>query len=296
MSIKQYISPNTQRKPGNILAGKKGPKVGNWMAKQIVGRNEQASQFHGHAYYYYQRITQGHLCSCHQGGIPDGHCQLCYGTGWIGGYHKWGTQLSVFDVNKFHTLTGKVDLTTRLNLNTRPNGWTLTGSGTGYIYWELDVGRWFYVDNTHVLKQGDVKIQWYSADDWHDINTFSGSGRVKFRAVLSGKNNIRPLFFGMWIRTQILKDLKVKINIPRIETTRELNQWGFFDSANQLQLWFAGNYIQNIRQQDWFYNINEGSRWKITSLNPNKVYKYLTSWDINTRLVQPFDIISNFPK
>ena len=296
MTIQQYNNPNTITRPGNVLAGRKSKKVARWMARQIEERNIQAVNFHPEDYYFYQQKQYGRLCSCHEAGIPDGMCSLCYGEGWVGGYNKWGTQTFVFDVTHFHVLSQQAVVASTIDYYLRPDGWTTENPGIGIIHWEMDLGQWLTIDALKIIKQGNILIQWRGSDDWYDLNkiTFDQRGLTKFRAILNGGDG-KPVFIGMFLRFNIVKDTKVKINIPQYSEGRQVNEFGFYDSADTLNFWLPGKYIQKIGARDWWYGLEEGTRWRNITQKSNKVFRYLLSWDITTRLVQDFEGISQFP-
>lgn len=297
MTVQNYNNPNTITRPGNVLAGRKGKIVAEWMAQQIEERNQQAVSFHPQEYYFYQQKQYGRLCSCHEAGIPDGLCPICFGEGWVGGYNKWGTQTFVFDTTHFHVLTEQAKLASSINFDLRTDSWTLESSGIGYIYWEMDVGQWSTIDVIRIIKNNNVIVQWKGNDKWFTLNklTFDQKGKVQFRAILNGDLG-RPIFTGIFLRFNTLLDTTIKINIPLISESRQVNEYGFYDSFDTINFWLPGKYLQRIGSRDWWYSLEEGTRWRNINQKPNKVFRYTLSWDITTRLVQPIEGIYQFPQ
>lgn len=48
--------------------------------------------------------------------------------------------------------------------------------------------------------------------------------------------------------------------------------------------------------EDWFFNHQDGFKWKVVSIDPLKPRNYILSTDMSVMKVQPFDPLHSFPR
>ena len=73
-----------------------------------------------------------------------------------------------------------------------------------------------------------------------------------------------------------------------------LREWGVTDDWQEQHFW-TDNTLRSITTEDWVAAINENTRWKINGVNEFAPEDLLVSWDLDTRLIHPYEALSFYP-
>lgn len=268
----------------------------------IARKSQNASNVDPFYYEYFQRMKTGRRCSCFDvESEPSGVCKVCYGTGIVGGYNKRGTRTEVFDVT--YPNVRCANTTPDYNNPTRPVFWSLIKSS---VYGTLEFDIWLktnvgIVDVLHIMDyqpQG-TEIKYYikspSDLDFEELTEKSlgvrlGQNKLQFKVTMKRVSPSAPLpkLIGIRMAYRVLPRTEVRVNIPRTEENLTLEELGIIQSFSSKNFWIDTT-LRNISTEDWFYNVLDGTRWKVTSVSDNKPMGILTSWDVTCRLVQNFE-------
>lgn len=262
---------------------------------------------------YFNRLTYGRTCSCWSDveTEPDDGCGICFGTGYVTGFKKWGTVWECLDTTAQCTM---VNIAPDYDRQARPVPLTLiNGAVRGYIEWTVQLRA-----NTGALDmlrlgasqpQGTrVTVQVRTTTEVSFTNV-TGKSQVEDRLVDSDgrpntlvfRVNIRrapkaksPAFSFLHLRYRTRDDLKVVVDIPRDNESITLSEMGVYDSWQVLQMVF-GNKLRNLNTRDFFVRVRDGKRWKLTELTPFKPLGHLAGFDGTARLVQQFEPYARVP-
>lgn len=292
--------------------------LGYWVGKIADGktlpamrrRNLEAELGDPIDLWYYQPIAAGRRCSCVGTGTPKGQCYVCWKTGKVGGYKKWGTEHWVLDA----TLPGL--RLTDVTLQTTTNGPALLTLGEGRVRGYIHAtgstqGCWGPVDclwSKH--DEGEGSLQWWirtpSQTTWQVLTTssltslFSTPQRFEIKGCLLRPSETArsPKVGCLVIRIKRRPDatLLLRANRPRNERSMSLAEMGLLDEWSSARLWINAGHLPNLTSEDWCYSHFDGFKWKIISVDPLEPRGYKLSWDVSVMKVQPFDPLNRFPK
>ena len=69
------------------------------LVPQLAQMNSNAVNSDRRDIFFYRKKTVGRTCSCvNENGQAEGQCQICFKTGIVGGFDKFGTHTEVFDI------------------------------------------------------------------------------------------------------------------------------------------------------------------------------------------------------
>jgi len=299
------IAQNTEQKqnyPHEIARDQMVPK--------IVDRNLDAINVDPHLFHFYQRKQMGRRCSCYNVETsPDGLCQVCWGTGIVGGYTKWGTVDHVIDVTA--PKVNAVNVLPSFDQQIRPVMFVLANTATsGYIQTRINITSNSGILDAlqiipHNIKQGNkviayvkrsTDLTWTELDDPDILEGMLDASFLDFRVVLwraSPESEI-PFLSHIMLRYRLRENISIKGDIPRVPESQTLAEFGLFDSFSAITIWTA-NEPSVVTTEDFFHEISTGRRWKIIESNPNTPEGILTSHDLQARLVQRFEAYSRVP-
>lgn len=305
MPIKQYIEKREKIRDGHEIFGDNPRTIAKKLVEQIKIKNKVAINVDRRRFYYFQRKrpSGGRRCSCW--GIetsPDGFCQVCYATGVVGGYDKYGCITEIVDVT--HENISLVNVLPDYNLHTRPVMWSLLPTAVkGYLEVEVPIQKNNGVLDALViarqLKPGgrvDALIKSSGDADFVPLTKSALETRLGVTSILlkvelsrSTPEDHRPILSHIMLRYRIKKDIEVLADIPREEEAWSLAELGTLASYSTIQL-FVSHDLTNLSTEDFFHEIRTGRRFKPISVNPNRPFETLTSWDLSCRIVQQFDV------
>lgn len=257
---------------------------------------------------YFQPLASGRQCSCWgTNSSPSGACRVCYKTGIVGGYSKYGTDAWVLDA------THPELKMSNLKLLTAKEGPVLFGLDDQATKGELIVTGWFSGSGSIDVLESllweetgriSISIRTPAATTWLEARTATVDSllatpqrfdiRVTFdRPSLSAAT---PLFAKLLIRRHLndTDSTEVKANRPRGTHAMALTDIGVLDEWTS-ERWWLDATLQNLTSNDWFYDRANAVRWKIVDTEKFAPQNYLLSWDATVRKVQDFEPIIFFP-
>lgn len=285
----------------DVLVDNAQEQVRTVLAPKIAQLSRNALNVMPMPFIYFQKLNAGRRCSCF--GVnddPNARCPICYGVGLVGGYVKRGTRTVVVDVTAQNVRC--VNVAPNYQRPTRPIGFTLLDSAVyGYVDVELDMQRSVGLDDLTVLKHAEANsycepyIRVPTDSDWvalteQNLKVRLGHQRIQLRIVFRrmGPKDPLPTLAGIRITTKLIPDGVVKVDVPRVNESKTLQDFGLQDTWST-QNFFIDSQLKNIATQDFFYNVLDGSRWKVVEVKSNVVAGINTSWDVVCRLVQTYE-------
>jgi hypothetical protein len=276
---------------------------------RIVDRNLDAVAVDRVHFYFYQRNKVGRRCSCWSVETsPDGLCQVCWGTGIVGGYTKWGTVEHILDVS--HPIVNTVNVLPAFDQQTTPVMYVLANTATkGYLETRIDL-----TSNTgvldllqvipHNIQSGNSIVGLVKKNTELNFVELNGDNvearldatHLDIRIELTRENPESPIpfFSHMLMRYRIRDDVRIQADIPRQAESMTLAEFGVYDSFSSIQIWTTLEPMK-VTTEDFFHKIDDGKRFKVTESQPNKPLGWSTSHDLQARLVQKFEAYARIP-
>jgi len=260
---------------------------------------------------FFQRKLTGRRCSCFIiEASPDAGCQVCFGTGIVGGYTKFGTVDFTIDVT--HPGLRTVGIRPLPELLARPVLLGLDdGALDGYIEVDVDIRQntgdvdfWNLVVRTTSLTQFNsitASVRTKDESDFVPITYESLNSRIGQQALVFRFNFHRdtlsdsnPIFSQFFLRAKLIDDLVVRVDIPRDRESITLAEFGIYDSWQTIQAYFD-NTMPRIGVEDFLFRCRDQELWKVVDASPNRPLNILTSHDTTLRLIQTFEPYVNVP-
>jgi len=311
MSLRYYHEYRTEEQDGSQVLDVNHHEVArDQLVPRIIKRNRQAVLTDPHWFYYFQRRRTGRRCSCFRVETsPDGLCQVCFGTGIVGGYRKFLTVDEWFD----STYPGSRSVNVIQNFadGTRPVMFTLNRAATiGYV--EFD---W------------RIKPSIRQTDLFQVVARNLGTTRSTVRAFIKGPldhafvpmtnltinerlcghtatlrvtlerlavSDPPPVLSHVYIRHCLCPETRVRMDIPRVSQSITLAEYGVFDSFTTLSGWMADE-VKQVGTEDFFKKVEDGTLWKTIESQPNRPLLQNTSHDLTLRLLQSYERYQRFP-
>lgn len=273
---------------------------------RIIKRNRQAILVDPHYFYFFQRKRTGRRCSCFQVETsPDSLCQVCFGTGLVGGYEKFGTASEWFDST--YNGTRAVNVIPNWSDATRPVMFRLVdGARIGYVEFDWQIRPSVRVtDLFQVISRtgGTVRalIRTASESDFvvmseTTINERLGSHRATIRVEMSrtSTSDPTPLLSHVFVRYRLMNETRIRMDIPRQTESITLAEYGVFDSFTTITGWVTDE-VKTVGTEDFFKRLEDGTMWKSIESQPNRPLLHNTSHDVTLRLIQSFENYQRFP-
>lgn len=285
----------------DILVDNAQEQVRTVLAPKIAQLSRNALNVMPMPFLYFQKLNSGRRCSCF--GVnddPNARCALCYGVGLVGGFIKRGTRTVVVDVTAANVRC--VNVAPNYQRPTRPIGFTLLDSAVyGYLDVDLDIQRSVGLDDLTILKHAELNcycepyLRVPTDTDWvplteSNLKVRLGHTKIQVRVVFRrmGPKDPLPTLAGIRVTTKLIPDGTVKVDVPRVNESKTLQDFGLQDTWST-QNFFIDAQLKNIATQDFFYNVLDGSRWKVVEVKSNVIAGINTSWDVVCRLVQTYE-------
>lgn len=266
----------------SVVRDQLAPRMAQLSANAILSDRE--------AFFYYKRKKNGRRCSCFQDeSNPDSDCRICYGTGFVGGYDKFGTHQEIVDF----TLPYIVAVGCDLDYNNRAVAFE--GQKGSYIEAEIDLPKNAKAIDTYYLGCDNSAFFRVEASNGSttkvinsgaDLEEFLGN---KFKVKI---HFLKPGYFKfLMIRARILDDLRVYADLANNSEAPSLDMFGEYESLSEIDVTFAGTFVSYVGNKDLMYRLSDGSRLKITSSQANIVSGTLVSLDVRARFLISMDKI-----
>lgn len=310
MMLKQHRETRTSEHDGSeVLQDNHRQVADKQLIPRIIKRNRQAILVDPHYFDFFQRKKQGRRCSCFAvESSPDGLCQVCFGTGIVAGYEKFGTLSEVFDVT--YPRTRAVNVRQDFASQTRPVMWRLTdGAMKGYVEfdWEIKSSRrkldLFQVICRNTGRCGSVKAFIKTVRETKFVPLTNSSigerlcenkATIRVEVTRTTPEDDHPVFSHVYVRYKLLDETRVRMDVPRQTESVTLAEYGVFDSFTTITGWLTDE-VRKIATEDFFRRAHDNSFWKAIESQPNKPLQQTTSHDVTLRLIQDFENYKRFP-
>lgn len=308
--LRQHYERRSEETDGSEVLQDNHRKVAEeQLVPRIIKRNREAILVDPHFFHYFQRKKQGRRCSCFKiETSPDGLCQVCFGTGVVAGYEKFGAASDVFDTT--YPRMRAVNVQQDFEAGTRPVMFRLIeGAVKGYVEfdWTIrpsrhqldlfqvvsrDVGEHGQV-TAYVKSSRDAAFQLMTRDVLNQmLRETSATIRVELKRDNPDKEH--PVLSHVYIRYLLLDDPRVRMDVPRQSESITLAEYGVFDSFTTITGWITDE-VKTLSTEDFFRRIHDHSFWKAIESQPNRPLQQNTSHDVTLRLVQQFEAYRRFP-
>jgi len=254
---------------------------------------------------FFQRKTNGRRCSCFiVESSPDGQCQICYGTGIVGGYTKFGTVDFTIDVT--HPSLRSLNVRPLYELQARPVLLGLESNSTfGFVEVDIEIRQSLGVTDVFQLVTRTTSITQNNSISafiktelesnfvpvsYDTLNSRVGYQKMTLRFEFRRKtlSDANPIFSHFFARIKLVNDLKVRVDIPRDRESITLAEFGIYDSWQTITAYFD-NTVPKVGVEDFVFRCRDQERWKVVDSSPNRPLNILTSHDTTLRLVQGFE-------
>lgn len=309
MGLKSYREVRTSPTTGTDLKGDAPYQLAQQqLIPQIAKRSRNAVKVNRQDFMFFQRKQAGRRCSCFVvEQSPDGGCGVCFGTGFVGGYDKFGCESEIIDVTRPGLRL--VNVEPNYEAKTRPVLFKLIdGASRGWI--ETDVQLHSNVRLVDVIQSRDsiadrrnakVNILVWSGAAWKPLNdstlsTLLANHRITVRIELSRRllTTESPLFSHLLMRYRKLENPRIIADIPRRRKSIVLEEFGISDRYEVINL-FLADEPRNVATEDFFVLLAEGTRWKVIDESENKPGGILTSHDVTARLINTWESYAQVP-
>lgn len=287
------------------------------IAKQLVAQaikmNSNALSVDTRYFYYYKRRSTGRTCSCMLGEqtTPDGTCNLCYGTGVVGGYDKYGTYADTLDyTTPMLNMSGVIpDYTQRpmlLVLDAQAtSGWVeatfLVRKNAGYVdrLKSIYSSRAGVSSITLTIRESTAPVSAaVPLTDTALTTLITTATSITIRATLTrvSLDAPTPAFSSVYFRYGLLPKPKIQLpgDIPPNTETVNLQEYGFEEQFGITQIVFD-NRVKSYTQDDFLYYPEQDKVFKITEVAPKFALGEYMGFDVNCRIAQQFEIYRKFP-
>ena len=275
---------------------------------RIALRNQIAVETIPTYFYYFQALRGGRRCSCFDIHVsPSDACTACFGTGFVGGYQKYGAHTEVVDVT--HPNITTTNVVPDYSKDTAPKRFTLIdGARHGAIETRVQIGsntgRVDRLIASFFVQAGNSLSAWmkspadqeYVVLNYDNLQARLGNPYVDIRVEFdrSSPENESPYLDSIYLRWGTLKDQLITVNIPRSEKSSMMEELGIFDNWDIQNFWLD-NTIKSVTTDDFMISESGNTRLKIVGKKEMAPQGFLTSWDIQVRLVQPHEPYADVP-
>lgn len=264
--------------------------VKDQLAPRIAQKSANAVLSDRRAFFYYKRKTNGRRCSCFgEETSPDSDCSVCYGTGFVGGYDKYGTHTEIVDFTKPYVFAYDVEF----DYDNRTVGFY--GRKGSYIETEIEFPRnsrdvdTFHlgVDKRELFKVSVVEPMVKEITKPEDLKQFLNLGKIKLKIEFLGD----AYFQFLMTRFKIKDDLVVYADLANFNASPSLDGFGEFEELSEIPLTFAGSQMSMIGNKDLLYRLFDGAKLKVTNSTKNIVAGTLTEVTADARFLLSMDRI-----
>lgn len=268
-------------------------------------------------FWLYTRLRNGRRCNCFKGVSceADGECPICFGTGIVGGYEKFGTHTEMIDttrrVNCVNVIPdfGNPMLPPLFRLdNDSLQGYFETDVEIGYTIGKMDYYNEF-ISNINASAKIKVYVKAldrssdYVVSNTNSIESLltSGSRLLRFKVVFSRSNlsTKSPYLSHIMIRYQRKPSniFTLRADIPPIQNSATWDaNGGSTDSFTSLQIILDPAVFSNYTSDDWLWEVEKNLRWKCYEVEKKRQVTTLTQISLQCNLIQEYETgYQNYP-
>lgn len=268
------------------------------LAPRIQSKSANAVTVDRRNFYLFKRKRTGRRCSCYAiETSPSDACSICYGVGIVGGFDKYGTITEVLDFTSPNLVL--VNVSPNFDEDTRPIYLRLDdGATNGYIEADFQLKANTGVVDTFFLYQPIFNrgIKVYAVSDaitkteiksGKDLEPFLAGSSVTIRIEFTRVAGDKPIISNFVFRYLTRPDIIVFGDIPRASETTALTEIGALDIYTEFSVFFDGKRIRRLDFEDLLYRLEDARRFKVKSVQENRIAGVLTSTDVTVRYVTP---------
>lgn len=269
---------------------------------RVARRNKVAVQGQAVPFYLFQKIAGGRRCSCFSiESSQSSQCRVCYQTGIVGGYEKYGTHLSVFDVT--HPEVRSVNVMPDYMARTKPVKWSLIpGCLAGYLETKIrispNLGIVDELNYDYDLYEGGELTFLIRAPGDADyipltvtaVKQRLGNPWIKFRIEIRRLNSTvtSPKFSFIYFRYQSKQNLSIPFDVTPTDRQKVLEEYGTFDDWQKQNFWTDAT-IRSINPLDFLVSRDNAERWVIQKCRELAPVGIPVAWDVTARLLQYYE-------
>jgi hypothetical protein len=277
---------------------------------QIAAETEQAVKTERVPFHYFRRKRTGRRCSCFQVETsPEGQCQICYGTGFVGGWDMHGCRSEWFDVTRENLRL--VNCKANYNAGTRPVYFTLEDGAT-QAFVDADFPLVRSIKKTQYIQLGVgnkrkgsaiVPLIKAPADSTFvpltedNLNARLGESSLALRIQITRNNTSipSPRLSHLLVRYRLIPKIEMFGDMNLGDNSFELGDLGFFDTFTMLNLVLPKSF-DHVNNEDFLVRQTDQKRFKVTKFQRNAVSGILLSHTVMARLLIPgTDSLIYFP-
>ena len=275
-------------------------------------------------FYLYTRLTSGRRCCCFKGvnQEPKGDCGICFGTGVVGGFEKFGTHTEVIDPSRRCVCVNvKPDITNsmlpvcfRLEDDCL-EGYILSDVEIGNNVGEIDFYKVYtsYLNNnancivyvkaygsddstyyySHIVRNGG-EVTEYKIENRIEELLRQGVRKLTFKIVLR-RTHLEiesPLFSHLYLRYRVRPANEYTL---KCDTTPAQNaalfdiNGGSSNSWTNLTVIADPNVFENYTADDFLYDFERDVKWKIYQVEKKKQVDVVTQIQLEITLLQEYE-------
>lgn len=257
----------------------------------------------------FKKMSFGRVCSCtsQESSSPSDNCNICYGTGFVGGYEKYGTWTEVLDYTRDMDL---INIEPAYDLGITPTLLRLVeGAKKGVISVTIPIranagftDAFDYIDSISDPANSGITIQaresgtntWFPVDAQNtaSLDPMLGAASIDIKVIMTRRSAEvpTPYFQDLKWRYGLVprKMLSLPVDIPRNTEGVSLLDYGFDENFGSLNVSFD-NRVQTLSNGDLLYYVNR-NRWLcITEVQPFQAVDTFIAIDATARFMQTYE-------
>jgi len=285
------------------------------LIKQVAQMTDNALSVDTRWFWYYKRRTVGRKCTCAlaENSTPNNDCTICWGTGIVGGYDKYGTRAETLDT----TFPGLSMINVKTKAAPLPSAFVLEDGATkgvlrATVALRKNIGIVDRFDMASSLSSRvSILVKPTSGFTWlpatkANIQPMLSTTSLDFEITLTRDrpSDPSPIFRSLYLRYNLkpASEIRVPGDLPPNTESVSLQEFGYDEQFGSVQISIGPgvgesrtNSLTTFTVDDFFYYIERGRHWKITEVKPNYALGIFTSFDITGRWVQNYEAYKRFP-
>jgi len=270
---------------------------------QIQRHQHNSVTFDRRDIFYYFKKIQGRECSCtKENNVAEGKCPICFKTGWVGGFDKFGTQTEILDItHRFNSVNLRGDYTQRpVSLGLDKDsiyGMAIFNMEVRQNTKELDLLQIidFRPDGANIVYSIFDGINWVGlTEDTLTAQLGQPNLQIKVEFTRLNASIPAPRLTCIRIRYNLRNKLELNSDWPHPKNSRALSEYGIFNQWTTAEV-NLDNIIPVVTPEDWIYRSDRNERWKIIESDRNDPLQLNIGWNLTARLIHAFEIYAKFP-
>ena len=284
----------------DILNGKPRELLTTTYAQKAATINRLAVDVDHHKYFFFKRIRTGRRCSCSEMDAgPSSDCSVCFNTGIVAGYEKFGTRTSVVDSTHSDIILTNIEV----NYDLRPAVFKLSDSALkGSMEFKIDlIGNTGKMDLYQILswtKAGTSVVgfvkpsegsSWVSLS-YSSLEPLLGNDFLWFKLEFNRDSYSRqtPMLSHFYFRYLLISNPIIKADVPRETQSMILSEFGIKENFSTLGMYFD-NTLPLISNEDFLINLETNNRYKIVEVQDFVQGGLNTAWDAQARWINDYE-------